>query len=172
MPRHRQKRASLTEHICPILSPVSQKSGLIRKSFRISKDQDVLWRYFNSFIPPCLEYCSPIWPSAADSHLKLLDKNLQTCKSLIPNLNLSLQHQLSINLPCMLYNVFHTVTFCILSILSFPTCSIQREPLELVSVNSLSFSDLRFNTSQYPRCFIPATTTLWNDLPSIITEAL
>ena len=39
------------------------------------------------------------------------------------------------------------------------------------SVNSLSFSPMRFNASQYSRCFIPVTAKLWNDLPSIIVEA-
>ena len=63
-------------HILSISTSVAQKIGLLRKSFRIFGDYDVLLRCFNSFIPPCFEYCSPIWSSAADSHLKLLDKNL------------------------------------------------------------------------------------------------
>ena len=63
-------------HIRSISSSVAQKICLLRKSFRIFGDHDVLLRRFNSFILPCLEYCSPVWSSAADSHLKLLDKNL------------------------------------------------------------------------------------------------
>ena len=39
-----------------------------------------------------------------------------------------------------------------------------------LSINSLSFSPMRFHTSQYSRCFIPATTKLWNELPSMIVE--
>ena len=30
---------------------------------------------------------------------------------------------------------------------------------------------MRFHTSQYSRCFIPATAKLWNELPSMIVEA-
>ena len=30
---------------------------------------------------------------------------------------------------------------------------------------------MRFHTSQYSRCFIPATTKLWDELPSMIAEA-
>ena len=37
-------------------------------------------------------------------------------------------------------------------------------------INSLSFSPMRFHTSQYSTCFIPATTILWNELPSMIVE--
>ena len=63
-------------HIHSISSSVAQKIGLLRKSFRIFGEHDVLLRCFNSFILPCLENCSPVWSSAADSHLKPLDKNL------------------------------------------------------------------------------------------------
>ena len=43
-------------------------------------DQDVLLRYFSSFIISGLEYHSPVYSSAADSYLKLFDKNPQACK--------------------------------------------------------------------------------------------
>ena len=125
---------------------------------------------FNSFILPCLEYCSPVWSSAADSHLKLLDRNLQACKFLIPNLTISLQHHCFISLQCMLYKIFHNPSHPLYSELPnlFRPMRVTRGSL---SINSLSFSPMRFHTSQYSRCFIPAITKLWNELPSIIVEA-
>ena len=80
----------LERHIHSISSSVAQKIGLRRKSSRVFENQDVLLRYFNSFIFPCLEYFSPIWSSATDSHLRLLDENLLACRFLIPNLTISL----------------------------------------------------------------------------------
>ena len=156
-------------HIRSISSSVAQKIGLLRKSFRIFEDH-VLLRWFNSFILPCLEYCSPVWSSAADSHLKLLDKNLRACKFLIPNLKISLQHGCFISSLCMLYKVFHNTSHSLHSELPdlFRTRRVTRGSL---SINSLSFSPMRFHTSQYSRCFIPATTKLWNELPSMIVEA-
>ena len=94
-------------HIRSISSLVAQKIGLLRKSFRNFGNHDVLLRCFNSFILSSLEYCSPVWSSAADSHLKLLDKNLRACKFLIPNLAISLQHRRFISSLCMLYKIFH-----------------------------------------------------------------
>ena len=41
-----------------------------------------------------------------------------------------------------------------------------------LSVSSLSLSPMRINASQYFRCFMPATTKLWNDLPVMIVEAV
>ena len=68
---------TLERHILSISSLVAQKIGLLRKSFRIFGDHDVLLRCFNSFILPCLEYCSLVWSSTTDFHLELLDKNLR-----------------------------------------------------------------------------------------------
>ena len=47
-------------HIHFVSSSVAQKIGLLRKSFRVCRNQDILLRCFNSFILPCLEYCSPV----------------------------------------------------------------------------------------------------------------
>ena len=50
---------TFVRHICSISSLVAQKIGRLRKSFRIFRDH-VLLRCFNSFILPCLKYCSPV----------------------------------------------------------------------------------------------------------------
>ena len=75
-----ENKITLERHIHSISSSTAQKIGLLRKSFGIFLDHDVLLKYFYSFILPCLEHCSPLLSSAADFHLKLLDKNLQACK--------------------------------------------------------------------------------------------
>ena len=46
-------------HIRSISSSVAEKIGLLRKSFRVFGDHDVLLKCFNSFILPCLEYLFP-----------------------------------------------------------------------------------------------------------------
>ena len=88
-------------HILSISSSFVQE-----EFFREFGDQDVLLRCFNSFFLPCLEYCSPVWSSAVDSHLKLLDMNLLACRFLIP-ITISLQHCRSTSSLCMLYKIFH-----------------------------------------------------------------
>ena len=133
------------------ISSVAQKIGL----FRISVDHDILLRWFNSFILPCFEYCSPVWSSAADSLLKVFDKNLRACEFLIPNLTFSLQHHCSISSLCMLYKIFNNPLHPLHSELPnlFHPRRVTRGSL---SINSLSFSSMRLHTSQYFRCFIPA----------------
>ena len=95
------------QHLHSVSSSVAQKIGLLRKCFKIFRDQSILLKCFNSFILPCLEYCSPIWSSAADSHLRLLDKNLNAIKFLIPGLNVDLWHRRSVSSLCMLYKIYH-----------------------------------------------------------------
>ena len=114
-------------HIRSISSSVAQKFGLLRKSFRIFGDHDVLLKCFNSFILPCLEYCSSVWSSAADSHLKLLDRNLRACRFSIPNLTISFVVSLG---HCVRFTRSF-ITLPILTILNFPTCSVPRESREV-----------------------------------------
>ena len=140
------------------------KRSVYLENLLVFGDHDVLLRRFNSFILPCLEYCSP----AADSHLKLLDKSLRACKFLIPNLTISLQHHRFISLLYMLYKIFHNHLHPLHS--ELPNLFHPRRDMR--GSLSLSFSPMRFHTSQYFRCFIPATTKSWNELPLMTVEAI
>ena len=46
----------------------------MRKSWQVFHDRSLLLIYFWSFVLPVLEYCSTVRRSAADSHIKLLDR--------------------------------------------------------------------------------------------------
>ena len=111
-----ESKFTFERHIRSISSSIAQKIGLLRKSFRIFRDHDILLKCFNSFILRCLEYCSPVWSSTADFHLKLLDRNLQTCKFSIPSLTISLQHHF-----LLAHCVCFTRSFITLLILSILT---------------------------------------------------
>ena len=125
-------------HICSISSSVAQKIDLLRKSFRIIGDHYILLRSFYSFIPPYLEYCSPVWSSSADSHLKRLDKNIQACKFLIPNFIIILQHRRFISSLCIFYKIFHHPSHPLHSELPNLFCP-TRGTRGSLSINSLYF---------------------------------
>ena len=57
-----------------VSSAAAQRLGIVRKSWQVFHDRSLLLRSFWSFVLPVLEYCSAVWCSAADSHLKLLDR--------------------------------------------------------------------------------------------------
>ena len=158
------------KHVRNISSSVAQKIGILRKSFRIFGDQAILRKCFNCFILPCFEYCSPVWSSAANSHLKLLDRNLNAIKYLIPDLNTNLWHRRSVSSLCMLHKIYHNVEHplnsCLPNLYHAP-----RNTRHAANVNSFAFSFVRFNTTQFSRSFIPSITGLWNRLPSSVVES-
>ena len=62
------------KHLRSVSRAASQRHGILRKSWRVSHDRSLLGRCFRGFVLPVLEYCSAVWCSAADTHLKLLDR--------------------------------------------------------------------------------------------------
>ena len=79
--------------------------------------------------------------------IKLLDKNLQDCKFLIPNLTISLQHCCAISLLCKHYKIFHNPSHSLHSELP-NSFFLRRITKGSLSVNSLSFTPMSLNTSK------------------------
>ena len=67
-------RLTFEIHLRSVSRAASQKPGILKKSWRVFHDRLLLERCFRGFVLPILEYCSVVWCSAADSHLKLLDR--------------------------------------------------------------------------------------------------
>ena len=65
---------SFEKHLCSVSRAASQRLDILRKSLRVFHDRSLLGRCFRGFVLPVLEYCSAVWCSAADTHLKLLDR--------------------------------------------------------------------------------------------------
>ena len=62
------------KHLRSVSRAASQRLSILRKSWRIFHDRSLLVRCFWGIVLPVLEYCSAVWFSAADTHLKLLDR--------------------------------------------------------------------------------------------------
>ena len=56
-------------HVRSVAASVSRRIGILRKTRSVFRDNSILSCCFLSFILPVLEYCSPVWMSAAVSHL-------------------------------------------------------------------------------------------------------
>lgn len=157
------------QHLRSVSSSVSQKIGLLRKSFKIFEDPSIVRKCFNSFILPCLEYCAPAWSSAADSHLKLLDRHVRSCQFWVPDLGVDLYHRRVVSSLCMLHKIFHNGRHPLHSELP-GAYQPARNTRAAANVNSRAFADMRPRTNQYKRSFIPAATKLWNMLPTHVVE--
>ena len=140
-------------------SSFAQKIGLPRMSFNCGGINQSCRNVFIFFISPCLEYCSPVWCSAADCHLLLLDRNLNAIRFLIPGHSVDLWHRRSSSFLCILFKICCNLKHPLYSDLPglFHPARITKGAL---SSNNLAFSVVRFNTAQFCRSFIPAVAIL------------
>ena len=69
-------------------------------------DRSLLERCFWDFVLPVLEYCSAVWCSAADTHLKLLDRAVSGAWLLTGGVfECDIAHYRSVAVLCMLYKI-------------------------------------------------------------------
>ena len=67
-----------------------------------------LWRCFRVFLLPVLEYCSAVWCSAVDIHLKLVDHVVSGALFITVTegvFECDIAHRRSVAVLCMLYNI-------------------------------------------------------------------
>ena len=113
-----------------------------------------------------MEYCSAVWCSAADSHLKLLDRVVRSAVFLAGGvLECNLAHRRSVAELCMLFKIksspMHPLSGA-LPLLYVPA----RVTRGALVAHRHSFAPPRCRPSQYCRSFVPLSVSLWNDLSS------
>ena len=125
---------------------------------------------YYSFVLPILEYCSPVWGSAAECHLQLLERQVYSVARLCPDQAfLSLCHRRHFAALCMLYKVNSNLNSCLFSELLSASVRV-RHTRDTAAAHPLEFEVSRCRTSQFARCFLPAQTRVWNDLPYTVFD--
>ena len=67
-------KMTFEKHLRSVSRAASQKLSILRNSWRVFHDRSLLEGCFQGFVLPILKYCSAVWCSAADKHIKLLDR--------------------------------------------------------------------------------------------------
>ena len=99
-------KITLEKHLRSVSRAASQRLGILRKSWRVFHDRSLLGRCFRVFFLPVLEYCSAVWCSAADVHLKLLDRAVSGARFLTVGVfECDISHRQSVAVLCMLYKI-------------------------------------------------------------------
>ena len=99
-------KMTFEKHLCSVSRAASQRLGLLRKSWRVFHDRSLLGRCFRGFVLAVLEYCSAVWCSAADTHLKLLDRAVSGARFLTWGVfECDISHLRSMAVLCMLYKI-------------------------------------------------------------------
>ena len=128
----------------------------MRKSWQVFHDRSLCQRSFRSFILQVLEYCSAVWCSAADSHLKLLDRVVRRAGFLAGGvLDYNLANRRSVAELCMLFKIKNNPMHPLSGELPLPYVPVRVTRGALVS-HRHSFAPPRCRTSQYRRTLCPS----------------
>ena len=104
---------------------------------------------------PVSEYCFAIWCSAADTHLRLLDRVVSGASFLTGGVfECDLAHHRSVAVLCMVYKIRWNPIHPLYGAL----------PVPYVPVRVIAYAPPGCRTSQYGRAFIPLSVSLSNDL--------
>ena len=96
------------KHLRLVAREASQRVGVLRKSWQVFHDRSLFGRCFQGFLLPVLEYCSAVWCSAADTHLKLLDRAVSGAQFLTGDVyECDISHHRSVAVLCMLYKIWY-----------------------------------------------------------------
>ena len=134
------------------------------ETWRVFHDKLLIGRCFWGFVLPILEYCSVVWCSAADTHLKLLDRIVSgACFIAGGVLNRDLSHRRSVAVLCMLYKIRCNPKHPLCGALPVPYLPVWVTRGALIA-HRYTFVPPRCRKLQYRRTFIPLSVSLWNDL--------
>ena len=108
---------------------------------------------------PILEYCSPVWGSAANSHLQLRERQVRAVARRCPDPSLiPLNHRHCVAGLCMLYKFYSDTNHCLHADELSP--DYLRERKTRAAVSARPYMSLRFrwipcrNRSRFARCFL------------------
>ena len=94
------------KHLRLVSRGSSQRLGILRKSWRVFHDRSLLESRFRGFVLQVLESCSAVWCSAANTHLKLLDRVHSGARFLTWGVfECDIAHHRSVSVLYMLYKI-------------------------------------------------------------------
>ena len=132
----------------------SMRVGILRKTMSVFRDVTVVAKCFWAFILPVLEYCSPVWMSAAASHLSLLDPVVSQVGRLSGgSVSCDLWHRRKVASLSVFFKSDRLVDHHVRGL--FPAQYVLRRPTRgALAAHSRSFEMPRSRTVQFSRSFV------------------
>ena len=161
-------KMSFEKRLHSVSKAASQRLGILRKSWLVFHDRSLLGRCFRGFVLPVLEYCSAVWCSAADTHLKLLHRAVRGAQFPTGGVfECDIAHYRSLAEVCMLYKMRCNPMHLLNGGLTGLYMPVQVTCAALV-IQQYTYAPPHCRTSQYSRTFIPVTVSLCNDLANLV----
>ena len=157
-------KITFEKHLRSVSRAASQRLSILRKAWRMFHDRSLLERCFRGFVLPVLQYCSAVWCSAADTHLKLQDRAVSGDRFLTGCVfECDIVHHRSVAVLCMLYKIRCHPMHPLNGALPGPYAPVRVTRGALVA-HRYTDAPPRCRTSRYSGIFIPISVSLWNDL--------
>ena len=135
-------------------------------------DKSCLGRCFRGFVLSVPEYCSAVRCSAADTHLKLLDRAVSGARFLTGRVfECDIYHRRSVAVLCTLYKIRRNPVHPLNGALPGPYVPPRVTRGALVA-HRYTCAQPRCRTLQYSRTFIPFSVSLWNDLANSVFDGV
>ena len=100
-------KMTFEKHLRSVSRAASQRLGILRKSWQLFHDRLLLGRCFRGFVVPVLEFCSAVYCSATDTHLRVLRREVSGASFLTGGVFESdLAHRRSVAVLCILYKIW------------------------------------------------------------------
>ena len=127
---------------------------------------------FVFFFLPVLEYCSAVWCSAADTHLKLMDRAASGVQFITGGMfECDNSHRRSVAVLCMFYQISCNPVHTLNGAQPGPYVPTWVTRGALVA-HRYTYAPPRCRTLQYSRAFIPFSVSLWNDLANPVFDGV
>ena len=144
-------KMTFEKHLRSVSRAASQRLGILGTSWLVFHDRSLLGRCFRGFVMPVLEYCSAVWCSAADTHLKLLDRAVSGALFLTGGVfECDIAHRRFVAVLCMLYKVRCNLVHPLNGALPGPYLPVRVTRGALVA-HRYTYAPPRCRTSQYSR---------------------
>ena len=157
-------KLTFEKHVRAIAASASMRFGTLRKTMSVFRDVAIVANCFWAFILPVLEYCSPVWISAATSHLSLLDRVIsQVCRLSGRSVSCDLWHRRKVASLSVFFKIDSLVDHPVRGL--FPVqCMLRRPTRGALAAHSRSFEMPRSRTVQFSRSCVLSYVRLWNGL--------
>ena len=158
------------QHLRSVSANAARKLGIVRKASYIYGNESTNLTCFRSFVLPLLEYCSPVWMSAAARDLSLLDRVARGGRFLFPNgRSYDLDHRRMISCLSMFHKFYFNGDLPLSSLIPDPLLP-PRATRYAERQHDYAVAIPHCHTSQFQRCFVPFTSGLWNGLPEEVLQ--
>ena len=91
-----------------VASRARQKTGILCKVARLfAWDIAILGWCLRAYVLPLVKNCSPVWSSAAETHLSLLDRVFNVASGIGGDASIDLAHQRSVGSLSLFWKILH-----------------------------------------------------------------